>query len=38
LSLHGDGFWKGAQKDKYMTRKGVIILAMLWEKKEINVF
>jgi hypothetical protein len=38
LSLLGDGFWKGAQEDKYETKKGVIILAMFWEKKERNVF
>jgi hypothetical protein len=38
LSFLGDGFWKGAQEDKYKIREGVTILAMLSEKKEISVF
>jgi hypothetical protein len=36
--LHGDGFWKGAQEDKYGTWKGgKKTLAMFWDKKEISV-
>jgi hypothetical protein len=36
--LHGDGFWKGVQEDKYGTQQGgKDISTMFWDKKDINV-